>query len=143
MVQLRYQQVRLLLLTTLALIVSTAACSHQYTKTNLPAGAINSNDAQFYDDVATLRGFVAGATQNQDVPAQAKPYVNKAVTSANAAYDAWKAYHSAGANDSTALTAALVQLAGDISSLISAAPGVPYDAKTQAAIVKYQQKGAH
>lgn len=107
----------------LALLV-LAACPSNPKPQTLPPGALNQFDAASYTSLMGAQAVLNSVKADiNNLPAAAKPALNKAIASYNAANDAWQAYHAGKTNDQAALTAAIAQATGDVTTLLTQLSG--------------------
>ena len=115
------QRKSLLALLTLTCLLLLAACTNNKPQT-LPPGAINQFDAKAYDALMTAQATLNSVKADvSKLPPAAKPILNKAIDSYNAAQAAWQAYHalkSPAPQDQATVEAAITQAVSDIATLV-------------------------
>ena len=92
------------LLLTLTVLVG---CPASTPTTTVPPGAFSNFDATSYESLmgaqAALNSLKADLASGK-LPAAAKPALNKAIASYNAAEASWQAFHAAKSSDTAAVT---------------------------------------
>ena len=110
---------------TLAVMVLVVAaligCANQTKPATLPPGALNTFDATSYESLMGAQAVLNSVKADiGKLPPEAKPALNKAIASYNAAEAAWQAYHAAGGGNTAAVNAAITQAVADVAALVTA-----------------------
>ena len=96
------------------------ACSVNPKTSTLPPGALSQVDAQSYEALMGAQAVLNSIKADADkLPPTAKPSLNKAILSYDAAEAAWQAFHAGKGNDPAALSAAITQATVDIAALVT------------------------
>ena len=110
------------LMATLSLTL--LGCATSTKPATLPPGALNQFDLTSYESLMGAQAVVNSVKADiAQLPPAAKPALNKAIASYNAAEAAWQAYHAGASNNQAALNAAITQVVADVAALITAITG--------------------
>ena len=117
-----------LVIVSMLVILAMFGCANQTKPQTLPPGAFNSADAKLFDSLMVAQASLESVKKDAaNLPASAKPLLNKAIASYNmaeAAYQGYRAAVAAGkAGDQTGVTVAIVQATADISALVQSLVG--------------------
>jgi len=115
---------QLKLASVLVALLVLAACPNNPQPQTLPPGALSQFDATSYESLMGAQAVLNSVKADlSKLPPEAKPALNKAIASYNAAEAAWQAFHAGKSNDQAALTAALSQAVGDVAALLTQISG--------------------
>lgn len=107
-------------------VLLLAGCAHK-AAAPLPPGALNTFDADSYRVLSDAHAAVQSIHDDAQVGKVSlnegqKTLVNHVIADVNTADHLYKTYHASGSGDTTALTAAIQELVGDLASLSAAFP---------------------